>query len=218
MAKTEPFDAYSDAYDDWFERHGSEYALELEAVRELLPSGQGLEIGVGTGKFARPLGIQHGLDPSEAMIKKAREVGIEVVEGIAEQLPYTNDSFDFALMLTTICFVDDLKKSFEEACRVLKPGGSLVTGFIDKESTLGQQYLVKRDKSRFYSVAEFYSAREVLELLRETGFAKLQIRQTLLANQVEQNIIDGYGQGSFVAIQAIKQIKPVLRPVVLSSV
>jgi len=204
MAKTEPFDTYSDAYDDWFERHDAEYALELEAIRELQPTGQGLEIGVGTGKFARPLGIQHGLDPSETMIRKAREVGIEVVEGVAEKLPYRDASFDYALMVTTICFVDDLKKSFEEACRVLRPGGSILVGFIDKESTLGQQYLTKRDKSRFYAVAEFYSAREVLELLTKTGFGKFQIRQTLLANEGEQNIIEGYGQGSFVAIQAIK--------------
>ena len=204
MAKTEPFDTYSDAYDDWFEHHSAEYALELEAIRELLPTGVGLEVGVGTGKFAQPLGIQHGLDPSEAMIRKASEVGVEVVEGVAEELPYRDASFDYALMVTTICFVDDLKKSFEEACRVLKPGGSLVIGFVDKESTLGQQYLVKRDKSRFYAVAEFYSAREVLELLNKTGFGKFQIRQTLLANEFEQNIINGYGQGSFVAIQAVK--------------
>jgi len=204
MAKTEPFDTYSDAYDDWFERHATEYALEVEAIRDLLPAGQGLEVGVGTGKFARPLGIQHGLDPSEAMIRKARKVGVEVVEGVAEELPYRDSSFDYALMVTTICFVDDLKKSFEEACRVLKPGGSLVIGFIDKESTLGQQYLLKRDKSRFYAVAEFYSTREVLELLRKTGFGKLQIRQTLLANEGGKNILEGYGQGSFVAIKAVK--------------
>jgi len=36
--------------------------------------------------------------------------GIEVVEGIAEDLPFDDESFDFVLMITTICFLVMLKK------------------------------------------------------------------------------------------------------------
>jgi hypothetical protein len=60
--KTEPFVLYYRRYDDWFERHRAAYLSELLAIRALLPwEGRGLEIGVGTGRFAGPLArIIHG--------------------------------------------------------------------------------------------------------------------------------------------------------------
>ena len=206
MANTTPFDQYSDDYDAWFDQHAREYSLELQAIRDLMPSsGRGLEVGVGSGKFAAPLGIADGLDPSESMLMKADSLGIRVVEGVAEQLPYGDAVFDYVLMVTTICFVDDLRRSFEEASRVLSSGGKLLLGFIDRESTLGQQYMARRGESRFYGIAHFYSTREVLRLLDETGFSDISIRQTLLQDESGPEIIDGYGAGSFVAISATRQ-------------
>jgi ubiquinone/menaquinone biosynthesis C-methylase UbiE len=60
-------------------------------------------------------------------------------------------------MVTTICFVDDLKKAFREAFRVLKKEGFIVIGFIDKDSELGKIYRANKNKSRFYKIAEFFS-------------------------------------------------------------
>ena len=59
MPKTDPFEKYTDAYDDWFARNPEAYQAELAAIRELLPSplGRGVEVGVGTGKFAVPLAV-----------------------------------------------------------------------------------------------------------------------------------------------------------------
>jgi len=69
------------------------YLSELEAVRSMLPvDGTGIEIGVGTGRFAAPLGIKLGLEPSKSMASLARQRGIEVVEGEAEALPFEDGS------------------------------------------------------------------------------------------------------------------------------
>lgn len=65
-------------------------------------------------------------------------------------------------MVTVICFLDDVLQAFKEAYRVLKPGGYILVGFIDKESVLGRQYMEKREKSLFYQDAVF--------LLRTRGF------------------------------------------------
>ena len=206
MAKTQPFDQFSDTYDAWFDQHDREYSLELQAIRDLIPStGRGLEVGVGSGKFAAPLDIADGLDPSMSMLKKAQSLGIRVVSGIAEQLPYADAVFDYVLMVTTICFVDDLRRSFEEGARVLRPGGRLLLGFIDRESMLGHQYMARRGESRFYGIAHFYSTQEVLALLDETGFSEIKIRQTLLPDATAPEIMDGYGAGSFVAISATRK-------------
>ena len=58
MPRIAPFEAHQERYDSWFERHAAAYYSELLAVRALLPwEGRGLEVGVGTGRFAAPLGV-----------------------------------------------------------------------------------------------------------------------------------------------------------------
>jgi len=94
--KSEPFERYHERYDDWFDRHEELYESELKAVRELLPSkGKGIEIGVGSGRFAYPLSIGFGLDPSEEMLRLADERGIEVVRGLGEKIPFRDIRFCF---------------------------------------------------------------------------------------------------------------------------
>jgi hypothetical protein len=51
-------------------------------------SGTGVEIGVGTGRFAEPLGIRVGVEPSKAMRQVAQKRGIEVIDGVAQVLPF----------------------------------------------------------------------------------------------------------------------------------
>ena len=90
-------------------------------------------MGVGAEKFAAPLGIKIGVEPSEKMALKARMQGIHVFPAVAEALPFASGRFDFIPMVTTICFVDDVLKSFREAFRALKPGGCFIVGFVDKK-------------------------------------------------------------------------------------
>jgi len=206
MPKIEPFEKNSDAYDDWFEDNHDIYEAELEAVRQLIPppGAEGVEVGVGTGKFAAPLGIEIGVEPSEKMAVKARRQGVNVYPGIAEDLPFPDGRFDFVLMVTTICFVDNIIKSFREALRVLKLGGFIIIGFVDKESKLGRQYAEKREESKFYKVATFFSAQEVLKHLEEAGFQTEKIKQTLIPGGLPENILDGFGKGAFVVIRGVK--------------
>jgi ubiquinone/menaquinone biosynthesis C-methylase UbiE len=42
---------------------------------------KGLEIGVGTGRFAKILGMEYGIDPSERMLSIAKERGIKTFVG-----------------------------------------------------------------------------------------------------------------------------------------
>jgi len=205
MAKIAPFEDFSEIYDDWFTKNTDKYEAELRALRCFVPTnGNGLEVGVGSGKFATPLGIKTGVEPSYKMADKARKLGIQVLPGIAEDLPVSDNSFDFVLMVTTICFVDDLKKSFQEACRVLKKDGFIVIGFIDKDSELGEIYRANKDKSCFYKIAEFFSAEEVLACLSEAGFGDFETKQTIFPGNDIQRIEDGFGTGSFVVLKGLK--------------
>jgi len=55
--------------------------------------------------------MQVGVDPASEMVAHARDRGIDVVKGVAEALPVSPaDTFDTALIVTTICFVDDISR------------------------------------------------------------------------------------------------------------
>jgi SAM-dependent methyltransferase len=180
MPRTAPFEGHHQRYEAWFQAHEAAYISELLALRPFVPwEGEGLEIGVGSGRFAAPLGITTGLDPSPAMLAHAAGRGIRVVEGQAEALPWREGAFDHALVVTTICFVDSAPAMLAEAFRVLRPGGRLNIGFVDRESALGADYLAHQHESVFYREATFFSADEVERLLVEAGFTLEAWGQTL---------------------------------------
>jgi SAM-dependent methyltransferase len=209
MPRTQPFDEYLDEYEAWFERHRFIYLSELTAVRHFVPEGKnGVEIGIGTGRFALPLGIKAGVEPSRAMREHARQKGLDVREGVAEDLPLSNQSFDFALMVTTVCFVDDILKSFYEVHRILKPDGSFIVGLVDRTSPLGKSYEKLKNVNKFYRPATFYSTDDIVRYLNKTGFEEIQVLQTVFGDLESiceiQPFRKGYGQGGFVVVKGTR--------------
>ena len=210
MGRVDSFEKNVDRYEAWFDRNRAAYESELDALRTLLPeSGDGLEVGVGTGRFAAPLGVRVGVDPAKAMGKLAMERGIEVLFGVGENLPCEDGSFDFILLVTTICFLDDVPAALGEAYRVLTSGGYLLVGFIDRESLLGKVYERRKQESEFYRDATFLSVNEVVHHLKQAGFCDFDFRQTIFQNPTEMKQPDpvrsGYGDGSFVVVRARKR-------------
>ncbi len=175
-----PFDRYPWLYDRWYDENPHIYQAEVRALEEYVPwRGSGLEVGVGTARFAAPLQIEVGVDISPAMVRIARERGVEAVVGAAEALPFCDGVFDFAVMVTVVCFIEDPLAAFREVQRILKAEGSLTLGIIDRESPLGRRYLQEKDKSIFFRDATFYSAEEVGSLLERAGFLNREVVQTV---------------------------------------
>jgi len=204
-----PFERHSIRYDHWFLKHETIYHSELRAIRSLMPAkGKSIEIGVGSGRFAAPLGITLGVEPSQKMARIARRRGIKVIEAIAEKLPFAHNQFDLVFMVTTICFVDDIQQSVSEIYRILKPGGCFINAFIDADSPLGQAYQTHKAKNVFYQEASFFSTDEIIKYLKKAGFTEFSFAQTIFHNPGEIKKIEpvksGYGEGSFIVVKAIK--------------
>jgi demethylmenaquinone methyltransferase/2-methoxy-6-polyprenyl-1,4-benzoquinol methylase len=112
---------------------GSLYRREALLRAGLQPAMQVLDVGVGTGLVARRAAeivgnpvLVTGLDPSPGMLGSAKlPAGIKLVEGLAENIPFPDESFDFVSMGYALRHISDLSVAFREFCRVLKPGGRL---------------------------------------------------------------------------------------------
>ncbi len=172
-------------YDRWFEEKGKNiYISELEAIKEIKPNfnRDSIEIGVGTGRFASPLNIKYGLEPSIKMAKKSLRRSIKVIIGVAEELPFKKESFDSALMIVTVCFLDNLEKSFSEINRILRKNGELIIGFVPSESSWGKFYLKKkREGHPYYKYAKFYTFDEIKHITEKNGFYIEVVVSTLLS-------------------------------------
>lgn len=106
--------------------------LSLRRVRaRLLAFAQGktLELGVGTGLNLEyyPAGVEvTGIEPDASMREKALRRGARVVEGDAQKLSFTDESFDTVVATLVFCSVEDWQRGLREAVRVLKTGGRLL--------------------------------------------------------------------------------------------
>lgn len=209
MVRTAPYEAHSGQYDKWFAHHEAAYHSELLAVRAVLPcKGLGLEIGVGTGRFAAPLGVEVGLDPAAAMLSFAQHRQINVVRGVAESLPFADGAFDYVLMVVVLSFLEDARTGLAEIRRALRPGGVLVIGFLDQGSPSGRAYLAQHAHSVFFRDATFYASAEVEPLLSQAEFHDLCWVQTLCHPPEQMTHIEalrpGHGDGAFVVVRAVK--------------
>ncbi len=198
-------------YEAWYQGNPL-FASELRALLALGPiPSPSLEIGVGTGVFAKALGFTHGLDPSLDMLLLARQKGLLCVCGVGERLPFKDEIFEACGMFFTLCFLSRPEEALEECYRVLKPEGKLFLGFVPRESPWGQYYEEKkRAGHKLYRFARFREGQEVLNLLKEKGFRLVKGSSTLfqppgLKRPLREEPREGFfAEAGFWALVAIK--------------
>ena len=156
------------SYDAWFSQAGNRYCLNLEInlLMSLLAPEKGqriLDIGCGTGISLEPLldkGLNlTGIDPSVHMLDR-----VDLLQGLGEDLPFDDNSFDAAFFFTSLEFMDRPAKAIEEACRVAKD--RVVICALNRYAPLN---MARRVKGFFvpgvYAHAAFFSIWELKRLL-----------------------------------------------------
>jgi len=133
--------AHYDAVVDWgFLHSGSAYRRWTLQKHGLRPGDQLLDVACGTGlvavEAAKLLGSPDTitcLDPSAGMLAVAKtKLAARFLLVRAEQMPVTNDAFDFLTLGYALRHVTSLVVTFQEFHRVLKPGGKVLILEITK--------------------------------------------------------------------------------------
>jgi ubiquinone/menaquinone biosynthesis C-methylase UbiE len=171
-----------------------------------------LDIGFGAGfpltELAMRLGNSskvYGIDPWAAAIKRTRKKisfygieNIEIIEGVAEEIPLATDSIDLIVSNNGINNVADLEKVLSECSRIMKQGGQFVLT-MNLNNTMLEFYNLLEDvllKSEMKAEIEtmnqqIYKKRkplgEFIELLEKHGFAIKGMDQ----DQFDYKFVDG---------------------------
>lgn len=160
-------------YEAWYETDGCTADIaERRLIRWMLsglPQAQSLlEVGVGTGHFARWLASEGycitGVDLSAPMIAEAaRRGGVLLVRADAEALPFADNAFDGVLLITALEFLPHPERALQEAARVARYG--IVLGVLNRWHPLAWQR--KRSGLPVWQIARFYSPVELEHLVRQ---------------------------------------------------
>jgi SAM-dependent methyltransferase len=173
-------------YDGWYQNPKSRFAADLQdqLLLKLLEPVRGervLDIGCGTGRHLLmflEMGLDiTGLDASPHMLEIAeKRLGhrAELHKGFAEDLPFEDNSFDIATLVTTLEFVDDVQKTLEEACRVAKD--RILLGVLNRYAIKGiERRLRGLFSESIYDEAKFFSVWELTKGVRQiTGKVPLR--------------------------------------------
>ncbi len=158
------------------ERNRCAVGLESQLMLDMLSPAKGdsiLDIGCGTGASIEPL-LQSelditGIDASPYMLDVAAanlKNRVELYRGFAEDLPFDDNTFNYACFFTALEFVDAPAKAIEEACRVAKD--KVFIGFLNRYALKG---FLRRVEGVFsatiYNRARFFSVWELKSMVRD---------------------------------------------------
>lgn len=177
------FDSKAHSYDDWYETPIGRFADEVETALafSLFPVHKDdlvLDAGCGTGNFSLKLarrGAQvTGIDIAPGMLSRAQEKAaregqpVSFLEMDIYNLSFPSNYFDGVISMAAFEFIHEPLRAYRELKRVLKPGGHLLIGTINKESAWGALYEERAQRpDSIFRHARFMNMEELLNLDRE---------------------------------------------------
>jgi len=237
MSDPAAFDLFANDYDAWF---GENQDLLESEVRLLAfawpegPIGSALSVGCGTGLFEAILKrdhgitITHGVEPAEGMAAIARERGMEVAIGTAEDAELGDGAHDVLLFNGSTSYVKDLEGVFRRAHAALKPSGHLLVVDVPRESGYGTLYCLANELGTwdhpifegvkpgaaypipFVKAATWHTTAERVQAIEAAGFSLVRTAQTLtrhpvFATEGVEEPREGHDAGDYVAVVARRE-------------
>jgi len=146
-------------------------AILEEFLRIIIPHQKAekpkiLDVGCGTGanlEMLAQFGASEGVDVSDDALEFCKAKGLKVHKGLAESLPFEDESFDVVTALDVVEHLDDDVSGLKEMHRVLKTGGKTLI-FVPAFMWLwGVQDDISNHRIR-------YTKKQIVERLEKAGF------------------------------------------------
>lgn len=133
------FTSPAEHYDQFMGRYARTLVPGLVDAAGVTEGMRVLDVGCGPGALADELARRVGagnvaaIDPAAQFAAACRERnhGADVREGVAEDLPWHDDSFDATLSSLVIAFMSDADEGIREMARVTRPGGTVAACMWD---------------------------------------------------------------------------------------
>jgi SAM-dependent methyltransferase len=129
------FSGSSDAYDRFMGRYSTQLAARFADFAGVRAPQRALDVGAGTGALTGELVARLGEEsvasaepsPDYAATLRLRFSRVDVQEAPAEELPWSDESFDSSLAQLVVVFLNDAPLAARELARVTRPGGVVAT-------------------------------------------------------------------------------------------
>lgn len=182
------------AYD---QEEGTHHPLEASLLLEFVPIQKGqkiLDIATGTGLVAIPAagkvsseGYVIGIDMSSGMLHQARQKveaaglqNIEFIEADAEDINFSDSSFDVIFCCSAIVFMNDISASLQKWHRFLKTGGFVAFTCPPETAYMASVYINICTQvfgiSLPHILAPFGTPEKCHNLLQQAGFRDIDIK------------------------------------------
>ena len=201
------------SYDAWYYTPKGRWISHREMnlmLRLLRPASNAslLDVGAGTGLFtncfARAGLRTWGLEPDLDMLEyaKGKYGNISFVPGDAKKLPFIEQSFDYAVAVTSLCFISEPELALEQMWRISRRG--ILLGLLNRNSLL---YLRKAGKGGykgarwddFFKVHKWIGSLEPAPSKIRWGTAVVFPGGSAFARSFEQLMPKRFPFGSFLA-------------------
>jgi ubiquinone/menaquinone biosynthesis C-methylase UbiE len=183
-------------------------ALARRVAKQILPQSRVLEVAPGPGYCAielAKLGDYQitGLDISETFVEIAcanaakANVRIDFRRGNASGMPFDNDTFDFLLCRAAFKNFSEPQRALEEMYRVLRPGGQALIIDLRRDAakeSINQAItdmnlsvingIITKLTFRFMLLKRAYTKGEFEELISQTKFRHVEIREDLIGLEI----------------------------------
>lgn len=175
-------------YDAWYRTARGRWIGETESHLLLAqlgprPGESILDVGCGTGYFTRSLARAAarvtGIDADAAAIEYARRYAAadeHYLIGDARALPFPDRHFDYAVAMTSLCFIAEEAQALSEMARVARRGIAL--GLLNRRSLLYRQK-GRRGGRGAYRGARWHTPGEARRLLAQAGLSAVTLRSAV---------------------------------------
>jgi len=216
------FNSIANTYDDWYKEEIGKISdkIEKKVVKKYLDkfsSKTVLEVGAGTGHWTQFLSDNGyfvlGIDIAQQMIISAQNKNIPFSTFLncnVQSLPYNSETIENVVAFTSLEFVDDTDKAFDEIYRVLKKGGSLLIGILNANGSLSKRRNGQASFENYtpFTFASIYQRLKVFGDPEIEGCALLPDLDNLenaieIENNSDQDLLNE--EGNFLVAHVIKK-------------